>query len=69
MADNFATYLKSLGTDAAALKTFQADPHAAMTKAGLTPEQIKAVQSKNVGSIKQGLGAKASENDIIVIIL
>jgi hypothetical protein len=66
-------YMRSLGTDPHARAQFKADPHEAMTKAGLSHEEIAAVLSKNPAKIhavvKKSLGTTAAQGDFTVVLV
>ena len=74
MASKLQDYLTRISGDAAALKLFHTDPDKAVQGAGLTPEEVAAVRSKNPGAIalalkKAGVGGAAADDINVTIVV
>lgn len=59
------TFLTELGTNAQLLEDYKADPVATMQAAGLTQEEIDAVQNVNMDKIKSLLG---EDGDYLLVV-
>lgn len=63
------SYLKSLATDSKTLDEFKKNPDEALKKAGLSPEQIKAVKSGDTAAIRKDIGGGAHAQDTVVVLI
>lgn len=64
-------FLTGLAHNSAEMKAFQADPHAAMQKAGISAADQKLVTSKDAAGIVSRLkgGAAAASPTVIVVVV
>jgi hypothetical protein len=62
-------FLKKLATDPQELKDYRKDPKGTMTKAGLSPAEEAAMESKDPAKIKAALGGGAQPADLGIIII
>ncbi len=75
MAD-LKQFLIEMSKNTQLMKEFRTDPHASMTKAGLSHETIATVLSKNpvlinkaISGSTKGPGFTANANDIVVVLI
>lgn len=74
MPGNLCEFMLKLAEDAEARASFKLDPHAAMTKAELSHEDIAAVLSKNPKVIQKAVTKSAgirsnSASDVTVVVI
>lgn len=72
MAGKLLPYLQRISTDTKALRRFQAYPVAAAKEAGLSPDERRAVISKNPAALAAAIragGGIAADDDINVTVV